>query len=57
MNERVRIVVLIEDYLLNESLVNKINSNKKYEVVASFESGIQCLNYLLNHETDMFIVD
>lgn len=57
MNGKVRIVVLIEDYLLNENLVNKINSSKEYEVVASFESGIQCLNYLLNHETDMFIID
>ena len=34
MNESVRIVVLIEDYLLNESLVNKINSSKKYKVEA-----------------------
>lgn len=57
MNESVRIVVLIEYYLLNESLVNKINSSKKYKVEATFESGVQCLNYLLNHETDMFIVD
>lgn len=57
MNKRVRIVVLIEEYKLNEGLVNRINSNKNYQVVASFENAIECLNYLLNHESDILIFD
>lgn len=57
MNKRVSVVILEEDYLLKDSLINKINDSRDYEVIAAFENGVQCLKYLLNHEIDMFIID
>lgn len=57
MNNRVSVVILEEDYLLKDSLINKINDGRDYEVIAAFENGVQCLKYLLNHEIDMFIID
>lgn len=57
MNKRVSVVILEEDYLLKDSLINKINDSCDYEVIATFENGVQCLKYLLNHEIDMFIID
>ena len=42
MNKKIRIVVLKEDYLLKESLVNKINSNSDYEIIGIFDDGIKC---------------
>ena len=57
MNKKIRIVVLTEDYLLKESLVNKINSNSDYEIIGIFDDGIKCLKYLINHESDLFVID
>lgn len=57
MKEKIRIVILTEDNLLKDSLINKVNDNKDYEIVAMFENGIQCLSYLSNHKTDLFIID
>lgn len=57
MNKKIRIVVLTEDYLLKESLINKINCNSDYEIIGVFDDGIKCLKYLINHESDLFIID
>lgn len=57
MNKKVNIVVLVEDYLLRNDLVNKINSNNNCRVIATFESGIKCLNYLSQHECDLLVAD
>ncbi len=57
MNKRVSVVILEEDYLLKDSLINKINDSQDYEVITAFENGVQCLKYLLNHEADLFIID
>ena len=50
MNKKIRIVILTEDYLLKESLVNKINNNSDYEIIGVFNDGIKCLKYLIDHE-------
>ncbi len=57
MNKKIRIVILTEDYLLKESLVNKINNNSDYEIIGVFNDGIKCLKYLIDHESDLFVID
>lgn len=57
MNRKIRIVILIEDCLLKENLINKIVSNKNYEIAGAFDDGIKCLKYMLNNECDLFIID
>lgn len=43
MNKRVSVVILEEDYLLKDSLINKINDSQDYEVITAFENGVQCV--------------
>ena len=57
MNKKIRIVILTEDHLLKESLVNKINNNSDYEIIGVFNDGIKCLKYLIDHESDLFVID
>lgn len=42
---------------MKESLVNKINRYSDYEIIGIFDDGIKCLKYLINHESDLFVID
>ena len=61
MNKKIRIVVLTEDYLLKESLVNKINSNSDYEIIGifddKFENSKKQDNKLIKNELNKIFID
>lgn len=57
MNNKAGIVILTENHLLKEELVNKIRSNDHYEIIATFNDGGICEDYLATHTCDLLVID
>ena len=57
MNNKAGIVILTENHLLKEKLVNKIRSNDHYEIIATFNDGGICEDYLATHTCDLLVID
>lgn len=57
MNIKASIVILTENDLLKEDIVNKIRSNDHYEIMATFNEGWLCEDYLSKHSCDLLIID